>query len=79
MHVEERFEESLLLIVLFKEFLAESAFLGGQAQQFAVEKPAVQLFGQHLGNGSSATAQLPSYAYGQVVISFHQTSFYVVA
>ena len=63
MSMEERLEESLLLIVLLEEFLGESALLGCQAQQLTVVAFATEFFRQLLGDDMAAVCYLSSFVY----------------
>ena len=60
MQMKERLEEAFPLIVLLKEFLAESALLSSEVQQFLVVELASERVGKHLGNDSAAGAYLPA-------------------
>ena len=61
--MEERLEESLLLIVLLEEFLGESALLGCQVQQLTVVAFATEFFRQFLGDDMAAASYLATYVY----------------
>ena len=63
MGMEERLEESLLLIVLLEEFLRESALLGGKVQQFPVVALATEILRQSLGDDMAAASYLATYVY----------------
>lgn len=63
MSVEERLEESLLLIVLLEEFLRESALLGSKVQQFPVVALATEILRQSLGDDMAAATNLATYVY----------------
>jgi len=63
MSMEERLEESLLLIVLLEEFLGESALLGCQVQQLTVVAFATEFFRQLLGDDMAATTYLATHVY----------------
>ena len=63
MGVEERLEESLLLIVLLEEFLRESTLLGGKIQQFPVVTFATEILRQLLGDDMAAASYLATYVY----------------
>ena len=74
MGVEERLEESLLLIVLLEEFLGESALLGCQVEQLTVVALATEILSQHLCDDVSATAYLSAHVYNYLS---HKVLFFV--
>ena len=74
MGVEERLEESLLLIVLLEEFLGESALLGCQVEQFTVVALATEILCQLLCDDVSATAYLSAHVYNYLS---HKVLFFV--
>ena len=74
MGVEERLEESLLLIVLLEEFLRESTLLGGKIQQLTVVTFATEILRQLLGDDVSATAYLSAHVYNYLS---HKVLFFV--
>ena len=63
MGMEERLEESLLLIVLLEEFLRESTLLGGKVQQLTVVTFATEILRQLLGDDMAAATYLATYVY----------------
>jgi len=63
MSMEERLEESLLLIVLLEEFLRKTALLGGKVQQFPVVAFATEILRQFLGNDMAAATNLATHVY----------------
>ena len=63
MGMEERLEESLLLIVLLEEFLRKTALLGGKVQQFPVVAFATEILRQFLGDDMAAATNLATYVY----------------
>ena len=63
MGMEERLEESLLLIVLLEEFLRKTALLGSKVQQFPVVALATELLRQSLGDDMAAATYLATYVY----------------
>ena len=67
MSVEERLEESLLLIVLLEEFLRESALLGCKVQQFPVVAFATEILRQSLGDDMAAATYLATYVYDNLI------------
>lgn len=56
--MEQRFQEALLLIILFKELLTEPALLGRKIQQLLVVEGTFELVGQLLGNDSPTRSDL---------------------
>ena len=67
MRVEERLEESLLLIVLLEEFLRESTLLGGKIQQLTVVTFATEILRQLLGDDMAAATYLATYVYDNLI------------
>ena len=63
MCVEERLEESLLLIVLLEEFLRKTALLGSKVQQFPVVAFATEILSQLLGDDMAAASYLATHVY----------------
>ena len=63
MSMEERLEESLLLIVLLEEFLRKTALLGSKVQQFPVVALATEILRQFLGDDMAAATNLATYVY----------------
>ena len=63
MSMEERLEESLLLIVLLEEFLRKTALLGSKVQQFPVVALATEILRQSLGDDMAAATYLATYVY----------------
>lgn len=63
MSMEERLEESLLLIVLLEEFLRKTALLGGKVQQLPVVALATEILRQSLGDDMAAATYLATYVY----------------
>ena len=63
MGMEERLEESLLLIVLLEEFLRKTALLGSKVQQFPVVALATEILRQFLGDDMAAATNLATYVY----------------
>ena len=61
-------KESLSLVVLLKEFLTKSAFLGSKIKHLAVVELAAKLVCKHLCHYSAATTKLATYAYYQIVV-----------
>ena len=67
MRVEERLEESLLLIVLLEEFLGESTLLGCQVQQLSVVAFATEFLRQFLGDDMAAASYLATHVYDNLI------------
>ena len=67
MGMEERLEESLLLIVLLEEFLRESTLLGGKIQQLTVVTFATEILRQLLGDDMPAATYLATYVYDNLI------------
>ena len=67
MGMEERLEESLLLIVLLEEFLRESALLGGKIQQLTVVTFATEILRQLLGDDMAAATYLATHVYDNLI------------
>ena len=67
MGMEERLEESLLLIVLLEEFLRESTLLGGKIQQLTVVTFATEIFSQLLGDDMAAATYLATHVYDNLI------------
>ena len=63
MSVEERLEESLLLIVLLEESLRKTALLGSKVEQFPVVAFATEIFRQLLSDDMAAATNLATYVY----------------
>mgnify|MGYP004519969149 FL=1 len=63
MSMEERLEESLLLIVLLEEFLRKTALLGSKVQQFTVVALATEILSQLLGDDMAAASYLATHVY----------------
>ncbi len=61
MGMEERLEESLLLIVLLEEFLGESALLGCQVEELTVVALAAEVLSQFLGDDMAAATYLATH------------------
>jgi hypothetical protein len=59
-----------VLIILLKQFFTETALLGCKVQQFTVVESATEIVGQHFGYNPSATAQLASHVYYNLLV-FH--------
>ena len=71
MNMEVAFQESFLLIVLLKELLRESTFLGCKVQQFAVIELTTEVVCKQFGDYSAAAAYLPAYVNDYFPIVFH--------
>ena len=67
MSMEERLEESLLLIVLLEEFLRKTALLGSQVQQFPVVAFATEILCQLLGDDMAAASYLATHVYDYLI------------
>ena len=67
MGMEERLEESLLLIVLLEEFLRESTLLGGKIQQLTVVAFATEILRQFLGDDMAAASYLATHVYDYLI------------
>ena len=67
MGMEERLEESLLLIVLLEEFFRESTLLGGKVQQLTVVTFATEILRQLLGDDMAAASYLATYVYDNLI------------
>ena len=67
MGMEERLEESLLLIVLLEEFLRKTALLGSKVEQFPVVALATEILSQLLGDDMAAASYLATHVYDNLV------------
>ena len=67
MGMEERLEESLLLIVLLEEFLRKTALLGGKVQQFPVVALATEILRQLLGDDMAPATNLATHVYDNLI------------
>ena len=67
MSMEERLEESLLLIVLLEEFLRESTLLGGKIQQLTVVTFATEILRQLLGDDMAPATNLATHVYDNLI------------
>ena len=61
MGMEDRLEETLLLIVLLKEFLGESTLLGCQVEELSVIALAAEVLRQFLGDDMAAATYLATH------------------
>lgn len=79
MQMKDRLEEPFLLIVLFKELLAESALFRGEVQQFLVVELAAKGVGKHLGNDSATGTYLPANINDYLLISILHSRTVLIA
>ena len=77
--VEQRAEESPLLVVLLEKLLREAALLGREVEYFLVVEPAAELLGQLSGDDMPAAAYLSSDVNDDVLLVFHRSTLYVVS